>query len=83
MALFWLILSVLANFGLLVTLFSQINNLPNMPSNEYEFWMMLGQIQPADSLYLRVLLITRIACFSLLGGFGLLFSFKAGEKPDA
>ncbi len=81
LAAFWLMLSVLANFGLLVALFSQLNNLQTMPSNEYEIWMMLGQIQPADSLYLRILLITRIVCFSLLGGLGLLFSFKAGGNP--
>ncbi|WP_446007893.1 hypothetical protein [Candidatus Electrothrix sp.] len=74
----WLILSVLANFGLLVALFRQMAKLQTMPSNEYELWMMLGQIQPADSLYLRILLITRIVCFSLLGGLGLRFTVKAG-----
>jgi hypothetical protein len=78
-SLFWLIISLLANLGLLIALFTQFNELQTIPGNEGEFWMLLGQIQPADSLYLRVLLITRIICFGVLGGFGLLFSFKAGE----
>jgi hypothetical protein len=76
----WLILSVLANFGLFVALLSQIGERQTLPSNEHEVWMMLSQIQPAESLYLRILLIIRIVCFSLLGGLGLRFSFKAGER---
>ncbi len=81
LASFWLILSLLANSGLLVAVFTQAKDLQNIPSNEYEFWMMLGQIQPADSLYLKILLMTRTIFFTLLGGFGLLFSFRAGGKP--
>jgi hypothetical protein len=44
--------------------------------------MLLGQVQPADSLYLRVLLIVRTIGFTLLGSTGLWFSSKAGKAQS-
>lgn len=79
-----LVIAVLANFGLFFKAVAHAADVESMFSNEYELWMMLGRVQPADSLYLRVLLITRTACFTLLSITGLLFSFRANKvRTDA
>ncbi|XCN73732.1 MAG: hypothetical protein Q3M24_02970 [Candidatus Electrothrix aestuarii] len=79
-----LVIGIVLNFGLIAAAMQQTNDIPAMLNNEYKLWMMLGQVQPEDSLYLRVLLTSRVVCFTLLGILGLLFTRKANNtKADA
>lgn len=78
----WLVLAAVANFGLIFEAMTQEEAVRAMLNKEYGVWMLLGQVQPADSLYLRVLLIARTIGFTLLGSTGLWFSSKAGKAQS-
>lgn len=80
----WLVGSIILNFGLLIEVITtRATDMAKVFNNDYELWLMMGQIDPADSLYLRLLLTTRVVCFSLLGIGGLLLSLRfAGKNAD-
>ncbi len=75
---------LILNFGLLIEIIVNAEDVEQIFSNEYEMWRMMARVNPAESPYLRILLTAKIICYGLLGTIGIGLSMKArGKNSDA
>lgn len=71
---------IILTFGLLFVAISSAADMAFLFESEFEMWRMIARVDPADSLYLRLLLAAKAGCYSLLGATGLFLSFRFQRK---